>query len=83
MGALSTKYNDTPSAASRAYDANRDGFVIAGGGGCLVVESLDHALARGATIYAELTGYGATSDGLRHGSALGKVPPAVCAKPSP
>lgn len=63
MGALSTKYNDTPSAASRAYDANRDGFVIAGGGGCLVVESLDHALARGATIYAELTGYGATSDG--------------------
>jgi 3-oxoacyl-[acyl-carrier-protein] synthase-1 len=63
MGALSTKYNETPSAASRAYDANRDGFVIAGGGGCLVVESLDHALARGATIYAELTGYGATSDG--------------------
>ncbi|HRH78138.1 MAG TPA: beta-ketoacyl-ACP synthase I [Cellvibrionaceae bacterium] len=63
MGALSTKYNDTPCAASRAYDANRDGFVIAGGGGCLVVESLDHALARGATIYAELTGYGATSDG--------------------
>jgi 3-oxoacyl-[acyl-carrier-protein] synthase-1 len=63
MGALSTKYNETPSQASRAYDANRDGFVIAGGGGCLVVESLDHALARGATIYAELTGYGATSDG--------------------
>ncbi|HEY6527880.1 MAG TPA: beta-ketoacyl-ACP synthase I [Cellvibrionaceae bacterium] len=63
MGALSTKYNDTPSAASRAYDASRDGFVIAGGGGCLVVESLDHALARGATIYGELTGYGATSDG--------------------
>ncbi len=63
MGALSTKYNDTPSQASRAYDASRDGFVIAGGGGCLVVESLDHALARGATIYAELTGYGATSDG--------------------
>lgn len=63
MGALSTKYNDNPTAASRAYDANRDGFVIAGGGGCLVVESLDHALARGATIYAELTGYGATSDG--------------------
>ncbi|HMW73989.1 MAG TPA: beta-ketoacyl synthase N-terminal-like domain-containing protein, partial [Cellvibrionaceae bacterium] len=63
MGALSTKYNDTPGQASRAYDADRDGFVIAGGGGCLVVESLDHALARGATIYAELTGYGATSDG--------------------
>ena len=63
MGALSTKYNDTPSVASRPYDADRDGFVIAGGGGCLVVESLDHALARGATIYAELVGYGATSDG--------------------
>lgn len=63
MGALSTKYNDTPETASRPYDANRDGFVIAGGGGCLVVESLDHALARGATIYAELVGYGATSDG--------------------
>ena len=63
MGALSTKYNDTPEKASRAYDAARDGFVIAGGGGCVVVESLDHALARGATIYAELVGYGATSDG--------------------
>lgn len=63
MGALSTKYNDTPSKASRAYDADRDGFVIAGGGGMLVVESLDHALARGAKIYAELVGYGATSDG--------------------
>ncbi len=63
MGALSTKYNDTPSRASRAYDADRDGFVIAGGGGMLVVESLDHALARGAKIYAELVGYGATSDG--------------------
>jgi len=63
MGALSTKYNDTPQSASRPYDVNRDGFVIAGGGGCLVVESLDHALARGATIYAELVGYGATSDG--------------------
>lgn len=63
MGALSTKYNDTPEKASRAYDANRDGFVIAGGGGCLAVESLDHALARGANIYAELVGYGATSDG--------------------
>ncbi len=63
MGALSTKYNDTPEKASRPYDANRDGFVIAGGGGCLVIESLDHALARGANIYAELVGYGATSDG--------------------
>ncbi len=63
MGALSTKYNDTPTLASRPYDANRDGFVIAGGGGCLVVESLEHALARGAKIYAELVGYGATSDG--------------------
>ncbi len=63
MGALSTKYNDTPDKASRAYDADRDGFVIAGGGGCLVIESLDHALARGAKIYGELVGYGATSDG--------------------
>lgn len=63
MGALSTKYNDTPERASRAYDADRDGFVIAGGGGMVVVESLDHALARGAKIYAELVGYGATSDG--------------------
>lgn len=63
MGALSTKYNDSPEAASRPYDAGRDGFVIAGGGGCVVVESLDHALARGAKIYGELVGYGATSDG--------------------
>lgn len=63
MGALSTKYNDTPELASRAYDADRDGFVIAGGGGCLAIESLDHALARGAKIYGELVGYGATSDG--------------------
>ncbi len=63
MGALSTKYNATPAQASRAYDADRDGFVIAGGGGCLVIESLDHALARGAKIYGELVGYGATSDG--------------------
>ncbi|MDR0781153.1 MAG: beta-ketoacyl-ACP synthase I, partial [Pseudomonadales bacterium] len=64
MGALSTKYNATPARASRAYDADRDGFVIAGGGGVLVIEALDHALARGAKIYAELTGYGATSDGF-------------------
>lgn len=63
MGALSTKYNDTPEKASRAYDANRDGFVIAGGGGMVVVEELEHALARGAKIYAEIVGYGATSDG--------------------
>lgn len=63
MGALSTKYNETPERASRAYDANRDGFVIAGGGGMLVVEELEHAKARGAKIYAELVGYGATSDG--------------------
>ena len=63
MGALSSKYNDTPEKASRAYDANRDGFVIAGGAGMLVLEELEHAKARGATIYAELTGYGATSDG--------------------
>ena len=63
MGALSTQYNATPEKASRAYDKDRDGFVIAGGGGVLVIEALDHALARGAKIYAELTGYGATSDG--------------------
>ena len=63
MGALSTKYNESPDKASRAYDADRDGFVIAGGGGTLVVEELEHALARGANIYAELTGSGATSDG--------------------
>tara|TARA_B110000908_G_scaffold167928_1_gene221796 strand:+ start:271 stop:1488 length:1218 start_codon:yes stop_codon:yes gene_type:complete len=63
MGALSTKYNDKPASASRAYDADRDGFVIAGGGGVLVLEEYEHAKARGAKIYAELTGYGATSDG--------------------
>lgn len=63
MGALSTKYNETPDKASRAYDAERDGFVIAGGGGCLVLEEYEHAKARGAKIYAELVGYGATSDG--------------------
>ncbi|EJA0574430.1 beta-ketoacyl-ACP synthase I [Escherichia coli] len=63
MGALSTKYNDTPEKASRTYDAHRDGFVIAGGGGMVVVEELGHALARGAHIYAEIVGYGATSDG--------------------
>jgi 3-oxoacyl-[acyl-carrier-protein] synthase I len=63
MGALSSKYNDTPEKASRAYDADRDGFVIAGGGGMLVVEELEHAKARGANILAEIVGYGATSDG--------------------
>jgi len=63
MGAMSSKYNDTPKTASRAFDASRDGFVIAGGGGVLVLEELEHALARGAKIYAEVTGYGATSDG--------------------
>ena len=63
MGAMSSKYNDTPEKASRAYDANRDGFVIAGGGGAVVLESLEHALARGATILGEVVGFGATSDG--------------------
>ena len=63
MGAMSSKYNDTPQTASRAFDATRDGFVIAGGGGVVVLEELEHALARGARIYAEVTGYGATSDG--------------------
>ncbi len=63
MGALSSKYNDTPENASRAYDANRDGFVISGGGGVVVLEDLETAQARGAKIYAELVGYGATSDG--------------------
>ncbi|MEQ8407492.1 MAG: beta-ketoacyl-ACP synthase I [Gammaproteobacteria bacterium] len=63
MGALSTKYNETPDKASRAFDANRDGFVIAGGGAMLVIEELEHALQRGAKIYGELTGYAATSDG--------------------
>jgi len=63
MGALSSKYNDAPETASRAYSADRDGFVISGGGGMVVVEALDHALARGAKIYGEIVGYGATSDG--------------------
>ncbi|KPU84215.1 3-oxoacyl-ACP synthase [Marinosulfonomonas sp. PRT-SC04] len=63
MGAMSSKYNDTPQTASRAFDASRDGFVISGGAGVLVLEELQHALDRGAKIYAEVTGYGATSDG--------------------
>ena len=63
MGAMSSAYNDTPEKASRAYDANRDGFVLSGGGGAVVLESLDHALARGATILGEVVGFGATSDG--------------------
>ncbi|AZB65956.1 beta-ketoacyl-ACP synthase I [Cereibacter sphaeroides] len=63
MGAMSSKYNDAPETASRPFDATRDGFVIAGGGGVVVLEELEHALARGAKIYAEVTGYGATSDG--------------------
>lgn len=64
MGAMSTRYNETPEISSRAYDANRDGFVIAGGAGVLVLEELEHAKARGARIYAEVAGYGATSDGF-------------------
>ncbi len=64
MGALSTKYNETPEVASRTYDADRDGFVISGGGGMVVVEEYEHAVARGAKIYAEIVGYGATSDGF-------------------
>jgi 3-oxoacyl-[acyl-carrier-protein] synthase-1 len=63
MTALSSKYNDSPESASRAFDESRDGFVIAGGGGVLILEELEHAKARGATIHAELVGYGATSDG--------------------
>jgi 3-oxoacyl-[acyl-carrier-protein] synthase-1 len=63
MGAMSSKYNDNARDASRAYDVNRDGFVIAGGAGVLVLEELEHAKARGAKIYAEIVGYGATSDG--------------------
>ena len=64
MGAMSSKYNETPQSASRTYDVNRDGFVISGGGGVLVLEALDHALDRGAPIFAELVGYGASSDGF-------------------
>src|SRR5207244_7406944 len=63
MGAMSSKFNQTPNKASRAYDADRDGFVIAGGAGVVVLEELEHAKARGAKIYGEVVGYGATSDG--------------------
>ena len=64
MGAMSSDFNDTPAKASRAYDKDRDGFIIAGGGGTVVLEELEHARARGAKIYCELVGYGATSDGV-------------------
>src|SRR5260370_13343326 len=64
MGAMSSNFNDTPAKASRAYDKNRDGFVISGGAGVVVLEDLDHARARGARIYGEIVGYGATSDGV-------------------
>ena len=72
MGAMSSAYNDRPRAASRPYDADRDGFVIAGGGGVLVMEALEHALARGAKIYGEITGYAATSDGYDMVSPAGE-----------
>ena len=73
MTALSSKYNDKPETASRAYDKTRDGFVIAGGAGVLVLEEYEHAKARGAKIYAELTGYGATSDGYDMVAPSGEV----------
>ena len=83
MGAMSTKYNDTPETASRAFDANRDGFVIAGGGGMVVLEELEHALARGAKIYAEVTGYGATSDGYDMVAPSGEGGERACGWRSP
>ena len=78
MGAMSSKYNDAPETASRAFDATRDGFVIAGGGGIVVLEELEHALARGAKIYAEVTGYGATSDGYDMVAPWARAPSAAC-----
>ena len=81
MGALSSKYNDTPTTASRPYDSTRDGFVISGGGGVLVLEELEHAKARGAKIYAELVGYGATSDGYDMVQPPARGPCAACGKP--
>ena len=80
MGALTTKYNDSPEKASRAYDADRDGFTISCGGGCVVVEELEHALARGANIIAEIVGYGATSDGYDMVAPSGKARCAVCSR---
>jgi len=82
MGAMSSKYNDTPQKASRAYDANRDGFVIAGGAGVLVPEELEHAKARGAKIYAEVAGYGATSDGYDMVAPLAASPSRRVTAPS-
>ncbi len=80
MGAMSTKYNDRPHTASRAYDKNRDGFVIAGGAGVLVLEELEHARARGARIYGEIVGYGATSDGYDMVAPSGEAPSAACSR---
>ena len=82
MGAMSSKYNDTPEKASRAFDANRDGFVITGGGGIVVLESLEHAQARGAKIYAEVTGFAATSHGhdMVAPSGEGSPPPVSSTK---
>jgi 3-oxoacyl-[acyl-carrier-protein] synthase-1 len=83
MGALSTKRNETPELASRAYDADRDGFVIAGGGGMVVVEELEHALARGAKIYAEIVGYGATPTATTWLPRAAKAPSAACSRRCP
>jgi len=82
MGAMSSHYNDMPERASRAYDKNRDGFVIAGGGGVVVLEEMEHAKARGAKIYAELVGYGATSDGHDMVALRVKAQCAACARRS-
>ncbi len=78
MGAMSSNFNSEPSRASRPYDKNRDGFVIAGGAGVLVLEELEHAKARGAKIYAELVGYGATSDGYDMVAPSAKAQHAAC-----